>query len=39
MPNYKVSDWTIIEAENEEEAKELFIQDIDEKSIDVKQVI
>lgn len=36
MPNYRVSYWTIIEADSEEEARELFGKNIDENSADVE---
>jgi hypothetical protein len=35
---YKVSYWTIVEADNEEEAKEGFAENIDDNSIDVEEV-
>ena len=38
MTKFKVSYWTIIEADNRDEAKKIFIQDIDEESIDVEVV-
>lgn len=38
MPTYKVSYWTMIEAESKEEAIEEFIRDIDAESVDAKEV-
>ena len=38
MKKYRVSYWTIVEAKNEEEAKEGFAENIDENSIDVEEV-
>ena len=38
MKRYRVSYWTIVEADSEEEAKEGFSENIDENSIDVEEV-
>lgn len=38
MKKYKVSYWTIIEADSKEEAVETFIRDIDENSVDVEEI-
>ena len=37
MPKYRVGYWTIIEAENQEEAKDYFLKNIDENSIDIEE--
>jgi len=38
MNKYKVSYWTIFEADSEDEAKEGFSENVDESSIDVELI-
>lgn len=39
MPNYKVSIWTCIEANNKEDAKNIFMSTLDENSIDIEEIV